>query len=109
MGSYRETTEIQEKRGPSTFDKILMGTAQTLIPMAIIAGVVSWNSSWRNADAIATLQTTSKEHSQIMNGIVKALEAIAIINERQTVKLNVLDRDVGECRVDLKDMKRSAK
>ncbi|MCG7904620.1 MAG: hypothetical protein JAY60_19620 [Candidatus Thiodiazotropha weberae] len=106
MASNRETTSSEtEIRSGGTFDKILMATAQTLIPMAIAAGLVSWGGSWRNADAIEQLQKITDRQSETMIGIVKTLEAIAIINERQTVQLRVLDRDVGECRVDIKDMK----
>jgi hypothetical protein len=105
----RETQRESQRFGSYTFERMLVGTAQALIPLAIIAGVGAWNTARLNTAAIEAsssamsskmeiLQTSVNVNRDAMIEFAKTLENVALINAQQTKDLEYLSRDIRECR-----------
>lgn len=89
-----------ERRGK--YEAAVVYVVQSLIVVAIVAGVGSWSRGWVNSTAIESIRIILDTHSRSMQELARSQNETALINATQTQQLVFMNEMLKECKQDAK-------
>lgn len=95
--------EVPERRGK--YETTVLYVVQSLIVVAVVAGLGSGVNSRLNSAAINSLTVAFEGFQETLKGLVKSQHQTALINEKQTQQLIFMNEELKECKHDLKLLK----
>jgi hypothetical protein len=98
-----KNNQLENRR--SKYEMALFHVAQSLVLVAIVAGVGSGISSRVNTASIDSLKTAVTTMQKSQRELAKTQHDTALINEKQTQQLIYLSNALHEFRLDLRELK----
>ena len=93
---------VQPPERRSKYETTVLYVTQSLIVVAVIAGVGSGLSSRLNSAAIDSIQATVMAMQQSLHELAKTQQETALINATQTQQLVFMNDELKECKRQLR-------